>query len=574
MNVDLLIKHAQVFNAYLKKFVQADVAVWQGKFLYIGTKETESLEPAKVIDAQGKYMIPGLIDIHMHIESSMAVPLTFSRALAKNGVTTIVAEPHEIGNVFGLEGIEAMMSAARDCPIDIFFAIPSSVPATSPALETGGREINLAEVQQMLTMDRVICLGEVMNYVDVIYHPDSKSNRFIQYMKVQKPYFALEGHCPRLRGLELSRFIYSGVDSDHTEQTVEGMKERIANGMFVQIQEKSLKKEILDCLLKHGITEHFSFVTDDVMPNSLVKRGHLNYLVKKAMELGMPSELAVYAATYTAAKRMGFRDRGSIAPGKIADFILLGGLKEFAIERTYKNGREIYNAAGQAGKETQDRSFPAHFYQSVHLPMLTEEHFTVKTECRKDTVTCRILTVKSGTTFTQEKTALVPVRHQQLAWEETPYCLAVVIERHGKNRNIGYGLVGGDVITRGAVATTYAHDSHNLLVLGRNRQDMLKAANCVIEKQGGYYVVEEGKVIGKADLPVAGILSDKPLDELGAEIDSVIGALQHLGYKHTNIIMSISTLALPVSQELKITDKGLVRVDEQRLVPLITGETD
>jgi Adenine deaminase len=572
MKTDLLLKNALVFNAYLKKFIPADAAVLDGKFLYIGTKEAARLEPAEVIDAQGKYMIPGLIDIHMHIESSMAAPLTFSRALARNGVTTIVAEPHEMGNVFGLEGIKAMMSAAKNCPIDIFFAIPSSVPSTNADMETSGSEITVNELQKMLKMDRIICLGEVMNYVDVVYHPDSKSNAFIKYVKENKPYFAIEGHCPRLGGLELSRFIYAGVDSDHTEQTVQGMKERIANGMFVQIQEKSLKKEIVDYLLDNSITEHFAIVTDDVMPNSLVKNGHLNYLVRKAIGLGMPPEIAIYAATYTPAKRMGFRDRGSIAPGKIADFVLVDSLQEFDISLAFKNGKEIFSAAEPVIQETTDKAFPAHFYKSVQLPLLTEEYFTVKTDCADPLVNCRILTVISGTTFTKENFAFVPVRDNMLEWESTPYCLAAVIERHGENRNIGYGLVGGDVIKRGAVATTYAHDSHNLLVLGRNKQDMLKAANCVIEKQGGYYVVENGEVIGKADLPIAGILSNKPLNELGAEITSVINALRYLGYEHTNIIMSISTLALPVSQELKITDKGLVKVNEQKLVPLIANE--
>lgn len=569
MKTDLLLKNAQVFNVYLKKFILADVAVLDGKFLYIGTKEVGRLEPADVIDVQGKYMIPGLIDIHMHIESSMVAPLTFSRALVRNGVTTIVAEPHEIGNVFGLKGIEAMISAAKACPIDVFFAIPSSVPSTSTDLETSGREININELQKMLEMDEVICLGEVMNYVDVVYNPNSKSNKFIEYVKKSKPYFAIEGHCPRLEGLELSRFIFSGVDSDHTEQTVQGIKERIANGMFVEIQEKSLKKEIVDYLLDNGITEHFAIVTDDVMPNSLVKNGHLNYLVKKAIGLGMTPELAIYAASFSPAKRMGFRDRGSIAPGKIADFVLLDSLQQFDICQTFKNGRKVFNAAVQAVPEITDKSFPPNFYRSVELPLLTKDCFTVKANCADGSVTCRIMTVSSGTTFTKEDFASIPVRNNVLDWESTPYCLAIVFERHGRNGNIGYGLVGGDAINRGAVATTYAHDHHNLLVLGRNKRDMMIAANSVIERQGGYYVVENGVVIGKADLPIAGILSDKPISELGTEMEGVIDALQYLGYKHSNIIMSISTLSLPVSPELKITDKGLVNVDEQKLVSLI-----
>lgn len=573
MKVDLLLTNVQVYNTYFKKFIFADIAVLDGRFLYIGTEETNKLEPVKIIDGQQKYVIPGLLDIHLHIESSMAAPLTFARALVKNGVTTIVAEPHEIANVFGIEGIKAMIAAARHCPIDVFIAIPSSVPSTSFALETTGCEINMSDLQELLKMDGVICLGEVMNYVDVVYNPGSKSNKFIKYVKETAPHFAIEGHCPRLLGLELSRFIYKGVDSDHTEQTLQGLKERIANGMFVEIQKKSLKKEIIDYLTINQLYEHFCFVTDDVMPDSLVKEGHLNYIVKHAIKLGMKPELAIYAATYTPARRMGLKDRGSIAPGKIADFVLLNNLQEFNICGTFKNGKEVFDIESKAVDETADRSFPSHFYKSVKLPMMTEENFKIKTAFKDGMAICRILTISSGTTFTKEEFASIPVHNHILDWESTPYCLAVVFERHGRNGNIGFGLVGGNIIKHGAVATTYAHDHHNLLVMGKNITDMVIAVNNVIKKQGGYYVVEDGKVIGKADLPIAGILSDKPLSELGAEMESVKNALKHLGYEHNNMIMSISTISLPVSQELKLTDKGLVKVNEQKLVPLIVDFT-
>lgn len=569
MKVDLLIKNAQVFNAYLKKFVVADVAVLGGNFLYIGTEETGKLEPGQVIDGQGKYLVPGLIDIHMHIESTMAAPLTFTHALAKNGVTTIVAEPHEIGNVFGVEGIKALSNAAINCPVDVLLAIPSSVPSTSVALETSGDEIGIDALGELLKMNDVACLGEVMNYVDVVYNPSSKSNQLIQYFKAKAPHLPIEGHCPRLSGLELARFIFAGVDSDHTEQTLQGTMERISNGMFVEIQEKSLKPEIIEYLMSNNLHEHFALVTDDVMPDNLVRRGHLNYLVKKAIQLGMKPEMAIYAATYTPAQRMGLRNRGSIAPGKIADFVLLDSVEDFSVCQTFKRGREVFNNTSQAEFEERAQTFPPHFYHSVKLEPLDVEKFTLKTSHADGLVKCRLLTVSSSTTFTKEEFDLIPVRDHVLDWEATPYCLAAVFERHGKNGNIGYGLVGGDVIQRGAVATTYAHDHHNLLVLGRNKRDMMLAANRVIEQQGGYYVVDDGQVIGKADLPIAGILSDKPIAHLSEEIKSVKEALLHLGYKHSNVIMSISTISLPVSQELKLTDKGLIKVNDQQLVPLI-----
>ncbi|MBU2699410.1 adenine deaminase [Sporomusaceae bacterium BoRhaA] len=573
MKIDLLLKNAQFFNAYLKKFVHSDLAILNGKFFYIGTEETSELEATATIELQGKYVIPGLIDSHMHIESSMAAPRTFTQALVKNGVTTIVAEPHEIANVFGLEGIKALMAAAQDCPVDVRIAIPSSVPSTNSMLETSGSEINCSELAEMLQMDGVICLGEVMNYVDVLNQPDSKSNQFIRYVKETKGHFPIEGHCPRLLGLPLARFLFAGVTSDHTEQSLQGIKERIANGMFVEIQEKSLKREIIDYLVTNELYEHFALVTDDTMPDVLMKRGHLNYLVKKAVELGLKSELAIYAATFTPARRMGLVDRGSIAPGKVADFVILEDLQTLAIHQTFKNGREVFNSEKKQAAEEVDVSFPTHFYHSVHLPLLTADCFNIKTNQKDGRVTCRVLYVSEGTTFTKEKIVSLPVRNYLIDWENSSYCLAVILERHGKDGNRGYALVGGDALKAGAVATTYAHDHHNLLVLGRNKQDMLFAANQVITKQGGYYVAHKGKIIAKTDLPIAGILSDQPLAVLSAEVNEVKNALAQLGYRHDNIIMSISTLSLTVSPELKLTDKGLVNVNQQRLVPLVIGKT-
>lgn len=568
MKVDLLLKNVHIFNSYAKQFLEVDAAILQGKFLYVGKRDINQLQPSEVIDGQGAYVIPGLIDIHMHIESSMAAPLPFSQELVKNGVTSIVAEPHEIANVFGLEGIQAMLDAAKDCPIDIFLGVPSSVPSTSLELETSGATIELADLAVLLQNEDVVCLGEVMNYVDVVYKPDAKINQLIDYTKKTKPHLPIEGHCPKLLGLELARFIYAGVDSDHTQQTVEGMAERLLNGMFVEIQEKSLNQEIISFLMEHEMGEHFAFVTDDVMADSLVAKGHLNHIVKSAISLGMKPEEAIYAATFTPARRMGLNDRGSIAPGKQADFVLLEDVKALSILRTFKAGKEVFNCAEPEIHAVKTGMFPDHFYYSVQLSPLTEECFRLPASVEQ-TVLCRIMNVTNGTTFTKESMAELPVRAGEIDWETSPYCLVAVFERHGKNGNVSWGLVGGDVLQRGAVATTYAHDHHNLLVIGRTKAEMLLAANTVITSQGGYCVVAAGEVVANIDLPVAGILSELPIKELGLRVKSVKDAMQMLGYRHSNPIMSLSTLSLPVSQELKITDKGLVKVNEQKIVPLI-----
>lgn len=569
MDIDLLIRDVVVFNSYCKKFIPVDVAILAGKFLYIGKQDIGQLHPKKIINGNGKYLIPGLIDIHMHIESSMATPQAFSHELIKNGVTTIVAEPHEIANVLGLEGIQAFQQAAQNCTVDIFLGIPSSVPSTSTQLETTGCEINLPELKQLLKTDNVICLGEVMNYVEVINNPHAKTNQFINYIKQNSPHLPIEGHCPKLVGLDLAKFIYAGVDSDHTQQTLLGLQERFLNGMFIEIQEKSLTPEIINCLINNQMYEHFAFVTDDVMADSLAQEGHLNKLVKKAIQLGMKPEYAIYAATFTPAQRMGLNDRGSIAPGKQADFLLLDSLEDLVIFSTYKNGQEVFSQQARSEFTAKPGSFPKHFYNTVHLPLISEDSFRIKTATNQAAIPCRIIKVANGTTFTQELIADLPVRNGLIDWENSPYCLAAVLERHGKTKNIGLGLVTGDIIRHGAVATTYAHDHHNLLVMGKNKQDMALAANTVITGQGGYCVVDNGKILAKVDLPVAGILSEASISEIGQQVALVKQAMQILGYHHYNPIMSFSTLTLPVSQELKITDKGLIKVAEQKIVDMI-----
>lgn len=570
MNIDLLIKNVEVFNSYFKKFIKAHVAILDGKFLYIGNKDINTLNPTKVIDGKGKYLVPGLIDIHMHIESSMATPIPFSKELIKNGVTTIVSEPHEIANVFGIAGVKEMINAAKECVIDIFYGVPSSVPSTSLKIETVGEEIGLEELKELMKEEKIICLGEVMNYMDVINNPDSKSNQFIQYVKNNYPNHAIEGHCPKLIGLDLAKFIFCGVDSDHTEHDITEIKERILNGMFIEIQEKTMTREIINFLVENELYEHFSFVTDDVMADFLVDDGHLNKLVKKAISFGMSPENAIYVTTFTPARRMKLHDRGSISPGKRADFILLDDLKNFTISHTFKDGKEVYNKDGKYVLKENEYTFPDEFYKSVHLSAIQREALQIKVKGEKRKVKCRIIEVKDKSTFTKEIFDNLNVVDGLVDWENSPYCLIAVFERHGKNNNVALGLVTGDVIKQGSVATTYAHDHHNLLVIGKNIEDMLKAANSVIESQGGYCVVENGKVIARIELPVAGILSERSMKEIGQNVYEVRKAMAKLGYNHYNPIMSLSTICLPVSPELKITDKGLIRVTTGEILDVIS----
>ncbi|AJE51966.1 adenine deaminase C-terminal domain-containing protein [Paenibacillus polymyxa] len=572
MRADKMILQVKVYNSYYKTFEVGNVAILDGKFMYIGQRGLESFEAAEIVEGHGKYMIPGLIDIHLHIESTMVTPATFSYGLIRNGVTTIVPEPHEMANVFGLEGIQEMMEASKDCVADMFYGIPSSVPATP--LETSGGEIDILEIDALLQTGEMICLGEIMNYVDVIRDPESKTNRILRHVREHYPELIIEGHTPQLLDLDLHQLIYAGIGSDHTHQSIEGMKARMAAGMFIEIQEKSMTPEVMDYLIQEDVAQHFCFVTDDVMPDSFVERGHLNHIVSKAIGMGMKPEDAIYAATFTPAARMRMHDRGTIAPGKIADFVLLSDLEQFDVEQVYKDGHKVFDKFEEYHQAQVKCQFPAHFYQSVKLNPLTEQDFTVKLDVADGTHQCRIMMVKDGSTFTSERIAPAQVEQGELVWEHGEHGLIATFERYGKNGNRAYGLIGGDTIKRGAVATTYSHDNHNLLVVGHNKQDMILAANTVLSSQGGFCVVENGKVLSHLPLTVGGILTEGPLEMVAAHVKELRSALLSLGYRHYNPIMSLSTHSLPVSPALKITDHGLIDVNAGKVVPLIVNPSE
>lgn len=570
MRVDLFIKNVNIYNSYFKAFIQGNAAVLDGKFLYIGERSEDSFDADQVIDGQGQYMIPGLVDIHLHIESTMVTPETFSYGLIRNGVTTIVPEPHEMANVFGLQGVTEMIRASEHCVADMIYAIPSSVPATS--METTGGAMEIEDMDVLMQSETIACLGEIMNYVDVINDPDCKTNQILNHIRSTYPKLIIEGHVPKLLDLDLQRIIYAGIDSDHTHQSIQGMEERIAAGMFIEIQEKSMTEEVMNYLIERDVAEHFCFVTDDVMPDSFQRRGHLNHIVRKAIQMGMTPEKAIYAATFTPARRMKLSDRGAIAPGKIADFSLVPDIDQLTIGQVYKDGRKVYDAKEEYKPQGHRHPFPSYFYQSVKLPLLAESDFAIRTDAKDGAYKGRVMLVKNGSTFTEEYHAEVTVSGGEVRWEDSGFGLIATFDRYGKTGGRAYGLIGGDTIQRGAIATTYSHDNHNLLVVGHSRADMMLAANEVIRNQGGFCVVENGQVLSSLHLPVGGILTEEPLEKTAAEVQQLREAMEALGYNHYNPIMSISTHSLPVSPALKITDYGLIDVNRGKVVPLLVEE--
>lgn len=569
MKVDLLVKNVKVFNSYLKKFKDGNVAILNNKFLYIDNNKNIEFEASSTIDGKNQYMIPGFIDIHMHIESSMMTPAPFCHHLSKNGVTTIVAEPHEIANVFGKKGIEAMIAAENSINTSIFYGIPSSVPSTSPDLETTGAILDFEEMKNLTSNPKVICIGEIMNYRKVIVDNSLDICKFIEYVKKNKPQYAIEGHCPKLLDLDLAKFLYLGINGDHTEHTFEEFVQRFENGMFMELQAKSISSELINYIKENNLYEHFAFVTDDTMPDTFLHKGHLNVVIKKAIQAGINIENAIYCATFTPARRMNLHDRGVIAPGKKADFLLIDNLKNLHITQTFIDGKEVYNINSEAKYIPTDYKFPEEFYQSVRVEKINEDIFQIPVNNKENEVNCRIIKVIDGSTRTTEIIEKLNVKNGYLDWENSPYMLIAVFERHGKNGNIGFGLVTGDCIKNGAIATTYAHDHHNLMVIGKNIKDMTKTINRIIELQGGICCVENEEILAEVPLPVADILSEKTVQELGKEVEILREKMSQLGYKHYNPIMSLCTLSLPVSPALKITDKGLIDVNQGKIVNLI-----
>lgn len=387
MRADFVIKNAWVFMTYRQCFEKRDVAVAGESFYCVSP--AISYPGVNVVDGTGKYLIPGLIDIHMHIESSMTYPQEFSRITLPYGVTTVVADAHEIANVFGLEGIRCFME--QKTPQDIFYAIPSSVPATNETLETAGASIGEAEVRRLAEEERVLCLGEVMNFKDLTADEDTLIKRLIRCCRESGGNKRIEGHCPALSGEDLCRFIYEGVDADHTQQTPESVVEKTDLGMFLELQLKSLTEDVVRAVCNNELYENVALVTDDTMPDRLLK-GQLNRIVKAAVKAGMPVEKAIYCATFTPARRMHLDDRGLIGPGKLADFVVLRDLESFEPEAVFKSGKCVFEKMDAAGvwsgvrgecgaaeargvAEVRDISgncnaafpplFPAHFYHSV-----------------------------------------------------------------------------------------------------------------------------------------------------------------------------------------------------------------
>jgi adenine deaminase len=561
--VDLLLTNGHVFSSALHRFIETDVTVLDGKFYWLPAPGAFTGDAKKTIDLAGTYMIPGMVDSHMHIESSMTTPTRFGRAVAAHGTTTVIADAHEITNVAGLKGLQEFMAQPSD--IDVFYAIPSSVPSTKPELETTGGIIGVAETKELLKDPRIICLGEAMNFKGITSEPDSLIRQLIAECRRERPTMPLEGHCPKYTGEDLAKFIYSGITSDHTQQTPASILEKVTNGMFVQLQKKSLTAENIAAVKDHQLFENVALVTDDVMADDL-RHGHLNKIVQQAINLGLDPVDAIYMATYTPARHMGLWDRGSITPGRVADFIILRDLQAFDVVAVYKNGQLVEPAADQSPADPH--AFSTDLRHSVQAKPITAADLQLRVPDDVSAVTANVIEIAAVGTFTKRVPVKLTVKDHLVQWQDADLALLMIQERYGHGGHIAFGLVKGALSRPGAVGATWAHDHHNVMVMGTTIADMVAAQNELIAEQGGYVVAQHEQIIANAPLPIGGVVSDAPIPVLGKQIADVRQAMQDLGYHNTNEIMSFSTLSLLVSPAFKMSDKELFDVKSQVKIPL------
>jgi adenine deaminase len=549
---DLVIAGGRVANVYTGDWPQVDVAVFDGVIVGLGEYEGPRVEVA------GRYVLPGFLDGHLHLESSMLTPRELARALLPLGTTTVVADPHEIANVWGTSGLDWLLAASQPLPLDIFFMLPSCVPA-SP-LETAGAVLEASDLAPYRQHPRVLGLAEVMNFPGVIAGDPGLLAKIALF-----PRGPVDGHAPLLSGRDLNAYRLAGIGSDHECTRREEAREKLAAGFYVMLREGSLAKNLADLLpgVSPAALRRTMLVTDDCHPQDLVARGHLNHLLQKAVSLGLDPATALTLATLNPAEYFGLRDRGALAPGLAADIVVVEDLESFRVDRVWKAG-QLAAAAGEM-VAALDQVDPPAPQSSMHVTGLSLERFFP--DAAGDLV--KVIGLVPGQILTEKLVLPAPVRHGKLvAAPDQDLLKLAVVERHHGTGNLGLGLVKGFGLRRGACASSVAHDSHHIVVVGASETDMLAAVEHLVGRGGGLAVVADGLVLAELPLPLAGLMSPQPLQEVAAAYERLQTAYRELGGSVADPFMALSFLALTVIPALKLTDLGLVDVNRFQVVPL------
>jgi adenine deaminase len=554
LKVELVLKNCKIVNVFTHEILENDIAINNGKIIGFGDYEAK-----EYIDVKGKYVSPGLIDSHMHLESSLVTPQRLAEIAISNGTTTIIADPHEIANVLGVKGINYLIDSSKNIPLNIFFMIPSCVPATS--FEDTGASIDYEDIKELLKKDFVLGLGELMDYPSVV----NGNKEILNKMDLAKRKI-VDGHAPGLMSKELNAYMINGVKTDHECSTIKEMKARLNRGMYVSIREGSASKDLNKLI--GGVNDYnyrrCLFCSDDKNPEDLINKGHINHNVKLAIKSGINPITAIQMATINASECYRLRDIGGIAPGYDADLLILNDLEKFDIEQVYKKGKLVYddNKILFKTKKNIDESV----LNTVNIPEISLEDLKLKL----NSDIAYVIGVTPFSLITEKSVRKVSVnkKGEYINNKQLDICKMAVIERHFATGKIGLGLVENFNLKNGAIATTISHDSHNLVVLGDNDEDMLVAINRIKEINGGIVIVRDKEVKLELQLRIAGLITDISLKAVEKKLSKMLEySFNELEInKNINPFMTLSFMSLPVIPKLKLTTRGLFDVDKFKFI--------
>ncbi|ELK47557.1 adenine deaminase [Halobacillus sp. BAB-2008] len=551
---DVVIKNGRIIDVFNMEVLEADIAITEGTISGIGEYDGN-----EVIDAHGKYIAPAFIDGHVHIESSMVPPEEFARVVLPHGVTTIVTDPHEVANVCGNRGIQFMLDQAKDTCMDMHFMLPSCVPATP--FENAGARLMDEDLRPYYDHPQVLGLAEVMDYPSLrSAAPDLIGKLTSTTLEGKK----IDGHLAGLDPHAINIYRAAGVLTDHECNTPGDALERIRRGMYVMMREGSVAKDLLALLpaVKPHNSRRFFFCTDDKHIDDLLRNGSIDHHVRLAIANGTDPITAIQMASLNAAECYGLTDKGAVAPGYKADLILFDDLNDPVISDVYKEGKHVAKNGSYIGPAPGRKDLASAITNTVHLPELSEVSLKIPMESSK----ANVIKINPNSLRTDHNVEHVQVENGSFlpSVEEDQLKLAAV-ERHHQTGNIGLGVVKGLGLKRGAIATTIAHDSHNIVAVGTNDHDMIQAIKHLSDINGGLAVVVDGKPVASLSLPIGGLMSDKTAEEVNAALDHVHHSLKEQGFQGDfNPFLTLSFLTLPVIPSLKLTDKGLFDVTKLR----------
>lgn len=543
---DLVIKNATYLNVFSNNFQFGDIAVSDGLIAGMGTYSGKT-----EYDAQGKVVLPGFIDAHIHLESSLVSPSEFAKAVVRHGTTTVVTDPHEIANVMGVDGVRYMLEATENLPIDVRFMLPSCVPCSE--MDESGADLDYLAIDELYDHPRVLGLAEMMNYVGVINGDPAVVAKILGSQAHHKK---IDGHAPGLSGKDLCAYVAAGVYSDHECDNCQNALEKLQLGQFIMIREGTAAKNLraLLPLLNRQYYDRCLFATDDKHPSDLLHLGHIDYIIKECISFGVDPVVAVKVASHNAARYFLMNNKGAIAPGYLADLVITDDFRNLNILRVYKKGKLVFD--GKDVIETMSEVEPdlkAKALDTFHLAPVSAKDFSSGKLPLIGLIPHEIVTENRG--FADRADPAKDVLK------------IAVVERHKNTGHIGMGYITGFGLKKGAIATSIAHDSHNIIVIGADDNDIAFAVNRIREHRGGITVVENGKALADLACPIAGLMSDKPLTEANDLLENAKAAARTLGVsKDVDPFMTLSFMSLPVIPSLKVTTHGVFDVDRWQYV--------